>query len=104
MISRESNSMQVNNNIQYNEENAKLTLDNPSTESDAELETSATQDEADLNAAENGQKEVIVNGTQVISSPRHIKYARVDDRLIVAGSMFAGVMFVVTVYMLLVFL
>ncbi len=96
--------MQVNNNIQYNEEDAELTLDVPNTESDAELETSATQDEADLNAAENGQKEVVVNGTQVISSPRNIKYTRVDDRLLVAGAMFAGVMFVVTVYMVLVFL
>ncbi len=96
--------MQVNPNIQYNEEDAELVLDIPNAESDSEVEKSVSQDEVDLNAAEKGQKEVVVSGTQVISSPRNIKYIRVDDRLILAGSMFAGVMFVITVYMALVFL
>ena len=96
--------MQVNPNIQYNEEDAELVLDVPNVESDSEVDESATQDEADLNAAEKVQKDVVVNGTQVISSPRNIKHTRGDDRLILAGSMLAGVAFVVAVYMVLVFL
>lgn len=96
--------MQVNPKIQYNDEDAGLSLDNEFNESAAEQKSNDVQDEADLSAAEEHQKEVAVKGTQVISSPRGIKYSRIDDKLIVAGSMAAGVVSVVAIYVLVVFL
>ena len=96
--------MQVNPDIQYNEDDAGLSLDEVSTKSGAVQSINDAQDEADLSEAEARQKDVVVNGTQVISSPRGIKYSRIDDKLIMAGSMAAGVFSVIAVYVLLVFL
>ena len=96
--------MQANPKIQYNEEDAGLTLDNPTSEPTVKPESSDAQDEADLVAAEQKQNNITVKGTQVVSSPRQVMQKRKNDRLIVAGCMGAGVMSVVVVYALIVFL
>ena len=96
--------MQVNPNLQYSQEDAELTLDNSAVESASKLEPCDIKDETDLSEAEKDQKEVVVKGTQVISSPREMKQLRADDRLIVLGCMAAGVLSVILVYVLLVFL
>ncbi|MDW3095100.1 MAG: hypothetical protein R8G33_05435 [Gammaproteobacteria bacterium] len=96
--------MQVNPKIEYNEEDAGLTLDKPAPESVEKPESCDANDEADLVAAESQQKEVSVSGSQVISSPRALRQLRADDRLIVAGCMAAGLFSVVAVYILIVFL
>ena len=96
--------MQVNPKVEYNEEDAGLSLENEFKEPTAEHESNDAQDEADLSAAEEHQKDVAVKGTQVISSPRGVKYSRIDDKVIVAGSMAAGVASVIIIYALVVFL
>ncbi len=102
--------MQVNPKIQYNEEEAELTLDTPDVNPSEKPETSDIHDEADLIAAEKGQKEVkmpkrvSVKGSQVISSAGMVRQLRKNDRLIVAGCMVAGVMSVVMTYFFIVFI
>jgi hypothetical protein len=96
--------MQVNPNIQYNEEDAGLTLDNPITEPVEKVESSNAQDEADLITAEKEQKEVTVDRSQGISLLRQFVQSRKDDRLFAASCMAAGVISVVVVYFLAVFM
>ncbi len=96
--------MQVNPNIQYNEEDAGLTLDNPITEPVEKAESSDTQDEADLTTAEREQKEVTVNESQIISSLKQFIQSRKDDTLFVASCMAAAVMSVIVVYCVAVFM
>lgn len=96
--------MQVNPDIQYNQEDAGLSLDNEPIKQSAKQESSEAQDEADLSAVEENQKDVVVKGTQVISSPRGIKFSKRDDRFIVGGSMVAGVFAVIMVYIAVVFI
>ena len=96
--------MQVNPDIQYNQEDAGLSLDNEPVEQSEKQESSEVQDEADLSAVEENQKDVVVKGTQVISSARGIKFSKRDDRLIVGGSMVAGVLAVIMIYIAAVFI
>ena len=96
--------MQVNPNIEYNQEDAGLKLDDQPAEQSVMPESSEVQDEAELSAVEESQKDKAIKGTQVISSPRGIKYTRRDDKLIAASAMIAGVFAVITVYAALVFI
>ena len=96
--------MQVNPNIQYNEEDAGLTLDNPVTEPVKSVGSNDAQDEADLITAEKEQQEVTVKGSQVTSSLRQFVQNRKNDSLIAASCAAAGVMSVVVIYFLSVFL
>ena len=96
--------MQVNPNVEYNQEDAGLSLDNEPAEQSAMPESSAVQDETELSAVEKNQKDIAVKGTQVISSSRGIKYTRRDDKLIAVSAMIAGVFAVVIIYAALVFI
>ena len=96
--------MQVNPDIQYNQEDPGLSLDNEPVQQSASQNSSEVQDEADLSAVEKNQKDIVVKGTQVISSPRGIKYSKRDDKYIVGGSMLAGVFAVIMVYVAVVFI
>ncbi len=94
--------MQVNPKIDYNQEDAGLTLENTGSQEEAKAESCDTQDEADLIKAESEQKPVTIKGSQVISSNRQAKQLRDNDRVIVASCMAAGVLSVVMIYALIV--
>ena len=96
--------MQVNPNIQYNEEDAGLSLDNPIVKPVEKVESSDIQDEADLITAEKEQKEVTVDKLQGISLLKQFVQSRKDDRLFAASCMTAGAISVVAVYFLAVFM
>ena len=103
--------MQVNPNVEYNKEDAGLTLDDANSKSVDQADSSDTKDEADLVAAENvqktekGQKSVSsVKGSQVISTPMQAKQLKKDDRFIAASCMLAGVMCAVIAYFALIYI
>lgn len=102
--------MQVNPNIQYNEEDAGLTLDKPVAESVEKVESadpvasSHDQDEADLITAEKKQKEVTVDKPPRYSFLKNFIQSRKDDRLFAASCMATGVVLVVVVYFMAVFM
>lgn len=101
--------MQSNPKIQFNQDEAELTLDKPDTKPPEKSESSDIHDEADLIAAEKEQKDdntkkVSVNGSQVISSPSMIPQLRKSDRSMLAGYTLAGVMSVVMTYFIIVFI
>ena len=96
--------MQINTNIQYNKEDAGLTLDNPSAEPVEKVEISGAQDEADLITAQQEQMEVTVNRSQGISLLSQFVQTRKDDKLFATICMAAGVISVVVVYFLAVFM
>ncbi len=96
--------MQVNPNIQYNEEDAGLSLDNPTTKPVEKVESSDAQDEADLTTAEIEQKEVTVDKVQAFSSLRQFVQSHKNDTLFTASCMAAGVMSVIALYFLAVFM
>ncbi|MFK7793988.1 MAG: hypothetical protein AB8B89_01440 [Gammaproteobacteria bacterium] len=103
--------MQVNPNIQYNEQDAGLTLDDPIVEpvekaenTNPQVESSNAQDEADLIKVEEDQKVVAVNRLQSIALLKQFVQARKDDSLFVASCMAAGVISVIVIYFLIVFM
>ncbi len=102
--------MQVNPKIEYNQEDAGLTLDIPEDKSILHAETSDIEDEADLVAVEKEQQQlekpqgVTVSGSQVISSPGMLRHLRKNDRLIAVGCMAAGVLSVVITYFAIIFM
>lgn len=96
--------MQVNPNIQYNEEDAGLTMDNPIAEPVEKVESNNAQDEADLVTAEEEQQEVTVDRVKSISLISQFLQSRKDDKLFAASCMAAGVISVVVVYFLAVFM
>lgn len=102
--------MQVNPQIQYNQEDAGLTLDVPEDKSIQQAKTSDTEDEADLVAVEKEQQELnkpqamSVRGSQVICSPGMLRQLRKNDRLIAIGCMAAGVISVVVTYFAIIFI
>ncbi len=91
--------MQVNPKIQYNEDDAGLTLDNPIVEPVAEsvdkVESINSQDEADLIAAESEHKEIIIEKSQKTSS---IFESHKNDRLFTFSYVATAVLSVIGVY------
>ena len=102
--------MQVNPKIQYNDEDAGLTLDNPITEDKSitepveKVESNDAQDEADLTTAEKEQKPVVVEKPKKFLLLSQFVQSRKNDRLFAAGCMATGVISVVAVYFMAVFI
>lgn len=96
--------MQVNPKIQYNGEDEGLSLENPSIDHDQIQSSNDAQDENELLAAEEQQKDVvaIAEPSRKISLKKQAMRLRKDDRMIVAGTMMAGVLSVVIIYMIIV--
>ena len=106
--------MQVNPNIEYNKEDAGLTLDKPdvapveNVSSNDVQESSDAQDEVDLITAEQeqkkNQKNVKAEKKRVISVLEDFFQARKNDKYFTIGCMAAGVFSVVFVYFFAVFM